>query len=96
MKVILHPLVHLDIAEAMEFYEREGGSKLAADFFREYESVVKTIGERSVSFPLWADVLRRTQFRRFPFHILFSIEPSYVFILVVRHDRRHPDFGLDR
>jgi len=96
MKVVLHPLVHIDIAEAMEFYEREGGSHLAADFFRESERVVATIGQRAVSFPLWKDVLRRAQFRRFPFHLLFSIEPSYVFVLALRHDRRHPDFGLDR
>lgn len=40
MTTILHPLVHLDIIEAMEFYEREGGTKLAADFFHDYEKIL--------------------------------------------------------
>lgn len=96
MTSVLHPLVHVDIAEAMEFYEQEGGAKLAADFFYEYEVVLKTILERPLSFPSSDDVLRRAMFDRFPFHILFSIETTHIFILVVRHERRHPDFGLDR
>ena len=96
MKAILHPLVHSDIAEAMEFYEREGGTKLAVDFFLEVENTISVVCKRSLSFPVSASVLRRAQLDRFPFHLLFSIEPSYIFILVVRHDRRHPDFGLDR
>lgn len=96
MKAVLHPLVHTDIAEAMEFYEREGDLKLAVDFFLEAEKAIKTVRERPASFLKHNAHLRRAQVHRFPFHLLFSIEPSYVFVLVFRHDRRHPDFGLDR
>lgn len=96
MTVVMHPLVLVDIAETMQFYEQEGGSKLAVDFFREYEGLLKQILERPLSFPSLDDVLRLAMFDRFPFHIVFSIETTYIFILVVRHERRHPDFGLDR
>lgn len=50
MKVVLHHLVHSDMAEAMEFYELEAGSRLAADFFREIEVALDTFRERPLSF----------------------------------------------
>ena len=96
MKLILHPLVHLDVFEAMNFYEREGGTKLAADFFLEFAQVKDSIVERPLSFVSYDRELRQARFDRFPYHALFSIEPDHVFVLVVRHDARHQDFGLDR
>ena len=74
----------------------EGGAKLAADFFHEIEVTLDTVRERPLSFAPYNDVLRRTSVNRYPFHILFSIEPEHALVLVVRHHRRHPDFGLDR
>lgn len=70
--------------------------ELAADLYREVEEAIETVRERPLSFPVTVDVLRRAAINRFPFHLLFSLEPSYIFVLVVRHNRRHPDFGLDR
>lgn len=96
MKAVYHPLVHTDIAEAMEFYEHEGGGELAADFFREVESSVKRVLNRPHSYVQFDEVLRRVELNRFPFHFLFSIEPGEVFVLALRHNRRHPNFGLDR
>ncbi len=96
MKTVLHPLVHVDIADAMQFYEQAGGAKLAADFFHEYERTLERTNERPLSFPSSDKILRRAMFDRFPFHILFSIEPTRIFVLVIRHERRDPDFGLDR
>lgn len=96
MKAVLHPRVHSDLVEAMEFYEREGGSKLAADFFGEAEKAIAAVCKRPQSFPVKIDLYRSASIGSFPFHLLFTIEPSHIFVLVVRHDKRHPDFGLDR
>ncbi len=96
MKLILHPLVHFDVFEAMSFYEREGGTILAADFFLEFALVKDSIVDRPLSYIRFNSELRRARFDRFPFHALFSVECDHVFILVVRHDARHQDFGLDR
>jgi hypothetical protein len=38
----------------------------------------------------------RVNLRRFPYHFLFRIVGDSVRILVVRHDRRHPSFGIRR
>lgn len=70
MTTVLHPLLHVDILEAMQFYEREGGGELAADFLYEYERTLQKILECPLSFPSSDEVLRRAMFDRFPFHIL--------------------------
>jgi len=67
MIAVIHPLVHVDIAETMEFYEREGGSSLAADFFGEYEIVLDSVKQRPHSFVISTQILRRANFDRFRF-----------------------------
>mgnify|MGYP007117519113 CR=1 FL=1 len=53
--------------------------------------------ERPQSYPIVRDDIRRINFRRFAFHILYQIvDDGYVKLLVVKHDSRDPDFGLDR
>jgi hypothetical protein len=96
MKVVVHRLVHVDVAEAMEFYQREGGSGLAVDFFYEYEQVLDSIRDRPYSFVITKGVTRRANFDRFPFHAYFTILTDFALVLVIRHNARHQDFGLDR
>jgi hypothetical protein len=33
---------------------------------------------------------------RFPYHFLYDTHAEFIFIFVVRHDKRHPSFGLRR
>jgi len=44
---------------------------------------------------LWAE-LRRANLKRFPYHFLFRVVGDCVRILVVRHHRRHPEYGVER
>jgi hypothetical protein len=53
--------------------------------------------ERGASFPLYTPRLRRINFHRFPYHILFEIlDDEIIHVVVVKHDSRDPDLGLDR
>ena len=40
--------------------------------------------------------LRRCNLDRFPYHFLYDIRGEHIRIWVLRHNRRHPDFGLKR
>ena len=40
MEVIFHRLIQKDLREALDYYETEGGSKLADRFFEEAEAAV--------------------------------------------------------
>ncbi len=96
MRVQLDPEVYSDLLEIMEYYDEEAGAEMATKFYVEFRHYAKAAGERPYSFPLYGK-LRRVNLDKFPHHFLFQIvDEKEVRILIVRHNRRHPDFGLDR
>ncbi len=96
MKLELDSKVYLDLIEIMEYYDEEAGTDVAAKFYAEFRQYAKAAVERPYSFPQHGE-LRRANLHRFPHHFLYKIVNEItVRVLVVRHNRRHPDFGLDR
>ena len=97
MKVRLHPTVDSDLRKIREYYEREAGSDIAAEFYDEFRRQADVIGERPESFARQDARLRRSNLDRFPYHILFEIRTDdTIQILVVKHDHRHPSYGTRR
>ena len=97
MKLILDPEVHSDVLEIMEYYDRVADPEISADFYFEFRRCIDKIAARPYSFPFYIDDYRRLNLDRFPHHVLYRIiNDDFVRILVVRHDSRHPSFGLDR
>lgn len=80
----------------MEYYERVATRELADDFYREFRLFVEEAAVRPESFAIRERDIRRANLRRFPYHFLFRIAGDSVRILVVRHHRRHPAFGIMR
>jgi hypothetical protein len=39
---------------------------------------------------------RRASFLRFPRHLLYEIDGETLRVMLVRHNKRHPDYGMDR
>mgnify|MGYP001561047817 FL=1 len=96
MRVEFHPSTVDDVNRAASFYARARPG-LDPEFRREIDAVVDRIGRNSAQFPLVEAQVRRCIVHRFPYSILFRIiDPDCVRILVVRHHRRHPRFGLER
>lgn len=97
MRVRLGRTVYRDIESAMDYYLVAANAKIATEFYDEFKRCRKIIGSRPESYPVIRNEIRRINFRRFPYHILYQIvNEEYVKVLVVKHDRRDPDFGLDR
>jgi plasmid stabilization system protein ParE len=97
MEIIVHPEVDNDLLAQIEFYSREAGPELALEFYVEFRRCFELIVDRAAAFPLYTPRLRRINFHRFPYHILFEVlDEELVHVVVVKHDRRDPDFGLDR
>src|SRR5690606_7237984 len=97
MRIRLTGQVYSDLAAVMDYYSQEAGSQIAAEFYSEFKRCLPHIAAFPHSYPVVRQNVRRINFRRFPYHILFEIvEESYVKVLVVKLDRRDPDFGLDR
>jgi len=97
MKTVFSTGANRDIKNILEYYRREAGADVAADFHSELKAVVDRIKKWPESFPSITESLRRAILRRFPYQLIYRIESAALIrILVVRHHKQHPDFGLER
>ncbi len=98
MTVVFHRLFQRDINSAMRYYDEEGGQELGDRFFEEVEwAVEKTIGNpKGTHFVKGRRDLRRAPLKVFPYHIIYEEGDLRLRFLVLRHDRRHPSYGLSR
>lgn len=98
MQVIYHRWVQKDLSAAISYYDSEGGTKLGDRFFEEAEATAAKVIEnpRRFHFVEEGDIRRRASLRSFPYHWIFEEKPSLLKFLVLRHDKRHPSFGLRR
>ncbi len=97
MKVRYHVLARQDVLRILEYYETEAEHHVAVRFFTELERCTRKIAKSPAAFPEIAKGIRRCLLNRFPYQINFEIvDTNEIKILVVKHQRRDPDFGLDR
>lgn len=96
MRLILHRLVEKDLRLVLRYYEEEGGLTLADRFFTEADALIAEIAGHPTRFHPISQGLRRANLKMFPYHFLFRETPAGVRVLVLRHHKRHPNFGLER
>ena len=96
MQVSLHPKVASDVRTIMDYYRSVAGPQLADEFYRELRHLILRAADQPGSFAVREHGLHRANLARFPYHFLFRIVGQTVRILVVRHDRKHPAFGVRR
>jgi plasmid stabilization system protein ParE len=97
MRVRYHALARQDVLSILEYYEKEVVHQAAIKFFIELEHCIRSIARRPTSFPEIAKGIRRCLLNQFPYQINYEIVGSTeIKILVVKHQRRRQNFGLDR
>lgn len=90
-----HPEADEEFVAGVAYYEKcEIG--LGLDFSREVYTTIKN----SLDYPrMWPEIspeVRRCLVHRFPYGVLYSIEPHGIFILAVMHLHREPDYWKHR
>lgn len=95
MRIIRHPKLADDIRDVAEHYT-EISERILAAFWSELDSVLASVQRNPRSHHLASCGLRRANFRKFPYHLLYEVDEDVAYLVVLRHDRRHPDFGIDR
>ena len=96
MTLIFHHLVQRDLRVVLQYYEEEGDLTLADRFFAELEKLTKEVGESPDKFHKISDEIRRANMAHFPYHLLFRRDGTQIRVLILRHDKRSPEFGLGR
>ncbi len=96
MQVIYHRSIRKDLRSALAYYDYEGGSILGDRFFSEAEEASNNVLGNPQGFHFISPKYRRASLRSFPYHFIYEENDQRVRFLVLRHDKRHPNFGLRR
>lgn len=93
-----HPLVQKDLNEILKYYESKAGLEVADRFETEFRLAISAIRNAPRHFPFYRKQrrYRRCLLATFPHVILFREAGSHVRIMVLKHVKREPAFGLRR
>jgi toxin ParE1/3/4 len=90
-------MVQQEANQAVLWYneQREG---LGDDFFQKLEECLALLERHPERFGYWlgSKSVRRVAMQRFPYALLFEIRAEQVRVLCLRHNKRHPRYGLGR
>jgi toxin ParE1/3/4 len=97
MRLSFHPLVQREVNEAISWYEdRKVG--LGDDFFEKFSMLLAQVSTTPELYGYWlgSKRIRRAKMKRFPYAVLFELMPGKVRVLCLRHNKRHPSYGIRR
>ena len=95
MRLIVHPRVRCDVRGILDWYDAR--SDLAGDrFHAELMTALDAVTNFPERHPFIGPLHRRYTFKQFPYHLVFDVIGNDVRVLVIRHHKRHPDYGLKR
>lgn len=81
--------------EAALYYQSKA-SGLGIDYLSEIERAVDAIAESPYTWQILEGDLRRRLVRRFPFSVLYRIDPHEIVVIAVAHLRKKPGYWKKR
>ena len=90
-----HPEADEELVDAIAYYE-DCAPGLGIDFSREIFATIQNALDYPTMWPEIEKEVRRCLVHRFPYGVLYSIEPHGIFILAVMHLHRDPGFWKHR
>jgi plasmid stabilization system protein ParE len=93
--VVFLPEAEQEMIEASLYYQSQA-SGLGVDFLSEVEHAAKSIAASPNMYPILEGQLRRRLVRRFPFGILYRVDPDEIVEIAVAHMRRRPGYWKKR
>jgi len=96
VKVEYHPAVEAELIDIRQYYENRSPG-LGAQFVDEFERQVLLLAATPERWMVVAADIRRCMMKRFPYILYFRrVGAERLRITVVKHQRRHPDYGRER
>ncbi len=94
--IIFHRLIQKDLNSIVRYYKDESGISLADRFYDTFIFSAMKALEHPERYHFIQGYYRRATLEGFPYHFLFRETVHGIRILVVRHDKRRPTYGLSR
>jgi toxin ParE1/3/4 len=85
----------MEMLDAARFYELQAPG-LGIDFIDTIELAVLDIEQNPELWPVIDNRIRRRLVHRFPFCLLYRIDPEEILLLAIMHLHRHPDYWTNR
>jgi len=95
MNFAFHPEAEDEFKNAIAYYENCDDG-LGLDFAREVYGAIQNAVDYSSMWPEIDHEIHRCLVHRFPYGVLYSIEPVGIFILAVMNLHRDPDYWKHR
>ena len=95
MKYVFHPEALTEYAEAVKYYT-EQSVDVAQEFIDAVEGAIYRLRESPKRYPAIDGDIRRCLTSKFPYGILYTIEPDFILILAVMHCRKKLDYWKSR
>jgi toxin ParE1/3/4 len=95
MQYVFHPEALTEYAEAVQYYSQQR-TEVAQAFIDAVENAVYRIRESPTRCRAIDEDVRRCLTQKFPYGILYTIEPDYILILAVMHCSREPGYWKNR
>ncbi len=94
-RVRFHPDAEAEFIAAGEFYEAQAEG-LGLEFVAEVRDAARRVAAHPEIGHRFSNRLRRCLVRRFPYGLLYRVEPDTLFIVAVMHLRRQPGYWKGR
>lgn len=89
------PEADQEMLEAARYYQSLS-SGLGADYLDEVERAVQSLASSPQTWPVLEGHYRRRLVKRFPFGVIYRIEPDKILIVAVAHLRKKPGYWKNR
>ena len=94
-RVTFHEEADAEVIDAARYYETEAAG-LGVSFLVDVEAAVEQVRAHPEANQLISPEVRRKLLRRFPYSVLYTIEPDRIRVLAVSHQRRRPGYWRHR
>jgi len=97
MIIQYHPLVKQDIAEAIDYLDAHSifaGQKFEAEIASLIPAMATMPARYSPS--RGSPIFRRAKLPTFPYLVIYRIIPNGIRVTVLKHEKRHPNYGMTR
>ena len=95
MKILFSPYAVEDLNCAANYLEFEFEG-LGQRFRNEVRLAAQRISKHPLAWSVERGDIRRHLLHRFPYKLLYSIEPDHIYIIAVAHQHREPEYWVDR
>lgn len=95
MRVVFSEYAQSELVDATAYYELEFAG-LGTRFKNEVVLAIRRITGNPEAWAAERGEIRKCLLHKFPYKILYSIEPDHIFIIAIAHQHRRPDYWVDR